>query len=141
VAFAFNKFDPFIQAALEGKHNLAADELKVALVAAANAPTGAEAVLGSLVEVDYTFASPRVLTRLSAGQVAGLYTLNLDKLRILVTGGTLGPFRYVVMYNNTSATKLLISYYDLGSDQLIVNAQSFTVKFPSNIALQLQFSP
>ncbi|MDI1262503.1 MAG: hypothetical protein PS018_04510 [bacterium] len=43
------------------------------------------------------------------------------------SGGSIGPFQYVVLYNFTSATKPLIGWWDYGTPITLTNGNSFTV--------------
>lgn len=49
------------------------------------------------------------------------------------SGGSIGPFQYAVLYNFTSSTKPLISYWDYGGAVTLTNGNTFTVQLPSPI--------
>ncbi|MEM4167842.1 MAG: hypothetical protein QXZ28_02860 [Candidatus Methanomethylicaceae archaeon] len=51
------------------------------------------------------------------------------------SGGSFGPFRYVVMYNDTPTTPAdpLIAYWDYGQSITVQNGESFTVDLPSTL--------
>ena len=124
----------------EKVHNLGADTLTVALTAAANAPVAGNSVLADLTQISYTNCSPRVLTISSSSQTAGVYKLVLADLVITATGGSVGPFRYVVIYNDTptSPADPLIGFYDRGSDITLADGDSLTIDFsPTNGVLQI----
>lgn len=126
----FNKFNSFIEALAEKKHNLGSDTLKIALVAAANPPdANADAVLADLTEITYTNISSRALTTVSSSQTGGTYKLIVANLILTAVLGAVGPFRYVVVYNDTAANKELIGYYDYGSDITLALAETLTLDF------------
>ncbi|MEM4720541.1 MAG: hypothetical protein QXT73_00590 [Candidatus Methanomethylicaceae archaeon] len=51
------------------------------------------------------------------------------------SGGSFGPFRYVVIYNDTptSPADPLIAYWDYGSSVTVQNGEKFTVDLPATI--------
>ena len=128
----FQKFDSFVEAVAEGKHDFSADTLTRALTAAANPPLVTNGALSDLTEIAYTFLSSRVLT-LSAGgsaQVGGLYTLKLDDLTLTASGGSVAPFQYVVVYNSSAPLgSELVGFYSYGSDLTLAAGESLQVNF------------
>jgi hypothetical protein len=50
---------------------------------------------------------------------------------VVAATGTVGPFRYVVVYSNTATNKDLIGYIDLGADQTLdgTTLTTFTIDF------------
>jgi hypothetical protein len=111
----YNKFQPFIEHLAEGVHNLATGALTIALTN--TAPNVTDATLSQLTQVAYTNCSSRVLTVSSSAQSSGTYKLVLADLTLTASGGTVGPFRYAVIYNDTptSPADPLIGFYDYGS--------------------------
>jgi hypothetical protein len=109
----YNKFDSFVEAVAEKKHDLANDTLTVALTNVA--PVAANTVLADLTEIAYTNLSSRVLTVSSSSQASGVYKLVVNDLTLTASGGAVGPFRYVVIYNDTATNDELIGWYDYGS--------------------------
>jgi hypothetical protein len=126
VTSAFYKFQPFVEAAMEGIHNLGSHQLKVALTN--TAPSAANAVLTDISEISYTNCSTRNITTSTSAQTSGTYKLVCADL-VLTASGTVGPFRYVVLYNDTAASKNLIAYYDYASSVTLANGDTFTIDF------------
>jgi hypothetical protein len=122
----FNKFNVFTENVAEKVHNLGADALTYALTNVA--PVATNAVLLDLTQISYTNLSTRVPNRASSAQSpAG--TLVLDDLILLASGGSVGPFRYVVLYNDTPASPLdpLIGWWDYASSITLADGETFTV--------------
>lgn len=128
----YTKFNAFVEAMAEGKHNLASDQLVIALCNAANAPTASNSVLSDLTQIAYTNLSSRNLTTVSSSQAAGTYSLVLSDLTLLASG-PVATFRYVVVYNDTATNDDLIAFYDHGSDVTLANAETFFIDFGANL--------
>lgn len=125
---ALNKFNCFVEDLAEKKHNLGSDTLTIALCAAANAPTASNTVLANLTQISYTNLSSRAVTTTSSAQTSGTYKLVLADL-VLTASGSVGPFRYAVLYNDTATNDELIGYVDYGSDVTLANGETFTLDF------------
>lgn len=124
----FNKVNSFVEALSEKVHNLGSDTLTIALCAAANAPTASNTVLANLTQISYTNLSSRAVTTTSSAQTSGTYKLVLADL-VLTASGSVGPFRYAVLYNDTAASDELIGWVDYGSDVTLANGETFTLDF------------
>ena len=122
----FSKFNPFVEAVAEKVHNLGSDQITVALTN--TAPTASNAVLADITEISYTNLSSRNITTTSSSQTSGTYKLVLADI-VLTASGSVGPFRYVVLYNSTAASGNLIGYYDYGSSISLASGDTFTVDF------------
>ncbi len=133
----FNKFNSFTEALAEKVHNLGSDTLTVALTAAANAPVATNTVLANLTQISYTNLSARALTVASSAQSSGTYKLVVNDL-VLTASGTVGPFRYAVIYNDTATNDELIGWFDYGSDITLAAGETLTLDAdPTNGLLQL----
>lgn len=130
----YTKFYCFVEDVAEGKHNLGSDTLKAMLTN--SAPSQSNTVKTDITEISagngYT-AGGATLDRVSSSQASGTYTLVLSDEVITASGGSIGPFRYVVIYNDTSATDALIAYFDYGSSIPLAEGETFTIDFGSNL--------
>lgn len=136
----YNKFNAFIEHLAEKVHNLGADQLVVALCAAANAPVAGNSVLGDLTPISYTNLSSRNISTAASAQSGGTYKLTLTDLVLTASGGAVAPFRYAVIYNDTptSPADPLIAWFDYGSEITLQNGETFTLNFDdSNGVLQI----
>ena len=127
----YNKFQQFVEDQAHGVHNLGSDTLTVALCNAANAPVATNSVLLDLTQIAYTNLSSRVITTTSSAQTTGTYKLTLTDLVLTASGGSVAPFRYVVIYNDTpiSPADPLIGWYDYGSDLTLADGETLTIDF------------
>lgn len=124
---AFNKFNAFAENVAEGVHNLASNQLRIALTN--TAPVAANSVLTDITEISYTNLSARNVTTSSSAQTGGVYKLTCADLVLSASGGSVGPFRYVVLYNDTAAGDPLIGWYDYGSSITLASGETLTVDF------------
>jgi hypothetical protein len=134
----YTKFQPFVEHLAEKVHNLGSDTLTVALTN--TAPNATDATLSQLTQVAYTYCSSRVLTASASSQTSGTYKLVLDDLTLTASGGSVGPFRYAVIYNDTptSPADPLIGFYDYGSSITLAAGESLLLDFnASNGVLQI----
>jgi hypothetical protein len=135
---AFHKFNAFVENLAEKVHNLGSDQLKIALTN--SAPSAANTVIADITEVTYTNLSTRNVTTSSSSQTSGTYKLVLTDLTLTSSGGSTGPFRYVVLFNDTptSPADPLIGWYDYGSSITLADGESLTIDFDgTNGALSL----
>lgn len=125
----FNKFGAFVEHLAEKVHNLGSDQLVVALTN--TAPNATDDTLSDITEISYTNLSSRNITTSSSAQTSGTYRLILTDLVLTSSGGTTGPFRYVVIYNDTptSPADPLIGYYDYGSSLTLGDGETLTIDF------------
>lgn len=127
---ALNKFDSFVEAIAEKKHNLGSDSLKLLLTN--TAPVSGNSVKTDITEISdgngYTAGGIDV-TVSSSAQTSGTYKLVVDDATLTASGGSIGPFRYFVLYNDTAANDELIGWYDYGSSISINDGDSLTVDF------------
>jgi len=127
----YNKFQQFVEDVAHGVHDFSSHQLVVALTAAANAPVATNSVLANLTEISYANCSTRNITTTSSADTAGVYKLTLTDLTLTASGGSVGPFRYVVIYNDapTSPADPLIAWFDYGSEITLANGESLNLDF------------
>lgn len=138
---AFNKFNAFVENVAEKVHDLGADTLKVMLTN--SAPVATNSVKSDLTEITaqngYSAGGTQA-TITSSSQTSGTYKLVLGDVVFTASGGSFGPFRYAVLYNDTptSPADPLIGYWDYGSSISLNSGDTFTVDFsPTNGVLTL----
>lgn len=136
----FNKFNAFVADVANKVHNLGSDTLKVMLTN--TAPVATNAIKSDITEIaagnGYT-AGGTAATLVSSAQSGGTYTLKLNNVTYTASVGSIGPFRYAVLYNSTPVNGNLIGYWDYGTNLTVTAGNSFQVQFDgTNGVLQLQ---
>ena len=125
----YNKFQCFVEDICEKKHNLAADTLKVAFSSAAYPPSASADV--KLADIT-TIASPAVdsvtLSVSSSGLDGGVYKLVLAD-KTMTASADVGPFQYVIIYNDDATNDELIAWYDYGSEITLHANDTFKLDF------------
>lgn len=128
---AFNKFNQFVEDRANKVHNLGADTLKFMLTNVA--PVTANSVKADLTEIaagNGYAAGGTAVAITSSTQTGGTYSLvPTADVVFTASGGSIGPFRYVVLYNDTPTSPVdpLISWYDRGSSVTLLDTETFTV--------------
>lgn len=135
MAASYVKYQVFVGDLGLKKHNLNTDTLKFALTN--TAPTvSTNAVLADITEITahngYSAGGSGVTNTYS--QSAGTGTLgSAASVTFTASGGTIGPFRYVVLYNSTAASGPLVSYWDYGSSITLNDTETFQISPASSI--------
>lgn len=131
---AFNKFQQFVEELAKKAHNLDTDTLKVMLTN--TAPVATNSVKADLTEISagngYT-AGGTAVTGQDAEQTTGTLALSGTDVVFTASGGTIGPLRYAVLYNDTHASDGLIGWWDYGSGITLADGETFTVDFGASI--------
>jgi hypothetical protein len=127
---SFTKFNSFVEAMAEKVHDLDSDTLKIVL-----SNTTVSAGMSVLANVTQITASGgyvtggKTATISSGSQTGGTYKLVLADLVFTATGASMGPFRYVVLYNDTATNDELIGMWDYGSSITLSINETFTIDF------------
>lgn len=137
---AYNKFHQFAEDLCKKVHDLHTDVLKVYL---SNAVPSAslDAVKADLAEISagFGYSAGGIDTQNTVSETTGTATVAAVDTMWTAAGGTIGPFQYVVLYNDTptSPADPLIAWWDYGSALTLLDGESFTVDFGSNTLFTL----
>ena len=142
---SFVKYQQFVEDLGNKVHDLVVtnDTLKIALTnTAPNVAT--HAVLADITEISagngYT-AGGAAATVTSGAQASGVFRLILADPATWTATGSVGPFRYAVLYNDTPSSPAdpLIGWWDYGSSITLSSGETFAVDFDgTNGVLTLQ---
>ena len=128
----FTFFYDFSEQIGKAVHNLSADTFKWALTN--TAPTvGTDDELADITQIAATggytagagggYAADGVTWT----QSSNVTTLTFTDEVITASGGSVGPFRYVIFYNDTSTGDKLIGYLDYGSNLTLADTETLTI--------------
>jgi len=125
----FNKFQDFIEQVGKGVHHLhaAGDTLKVFLTN--ELPLATDTVKADMVEISagngYTAGGEDAQNDYT--ESGGTGTLTCQDIIWTAAGGTIGPFRYAVLYNDTvtSPADALVGWSDYGSSLTLQDGEQF----------------
>lgn len=123
------KFQDFAEQVLRGKHDFGSHVFKVALTN--TAPAATAAVLADITQVSggaYT-AGGYVLDGVTLTETGGTAKVAIADEVITASGGSIGPFRYAVVYNDTANGKPLVGFVDRGDSITLADGESLTVDF------------
>lgn len=131
---SYNKFECFVGDLGDKVHDLDADTLNVYLTN--NAPSAsADSILANLAGIseEHGYAPADIGNGWS--ETGGVGTLTGTDVVFTASGGTFGPFRYAVIYNDTSTSPAdpLIAWWDYGSSITANAGETFTVDFTTSI--------
>lgn len=131
---SFQKFNSFSEALAEKVHDLGADTLRWVLTN--TEPVAGNSELADITQIaagnGYTTGG-ETLTTSSSSQTSGTYSLVLADDVLSASGGSIGPFQWVVLYNDTATNDELIGFYDYGSAVTVNDGEDFTLDFGANV--------
>lgn len=127
----YNKFQDFSEQLVRGVHDWDAHTFKVALTN--TAPVATNTILADITQISGTngYTTGGSATTITVSETAGTTTVNGTQVVFTASGGSMGPFRYYVLYNDTatSPADALIGWWDHGSAVTLADTETFTVKF------------
>jgi len=129
------KFHCFAEDTLLGKHDFSSDTFKVALTNTAPSASN-DAVLADITQITaengYSSGGGAV-ANVAMDNTSGVVSISGDDVVFTASGGSFGPFRYAVLYNDTASGKPLIMYWDRGSSAAIDAPNTMRVDFGATI--------
>ena len=133
---AFSKFEAFSEHLAEKVHDLNADTLKVYL--SNTTPSASlDAVKADLAEIaggnGYTAGGHDAQNATS--RTGGVTSVTGVDIVITAAGGSVGPFRYAVLYNDTptSPADPLVGSWDYGSALTLADGEAITIDFGTSL--------
>jgi hypothetical protein len=131
---AMTKFTDFAERLLLAVHNFGSHTFKVALTN--TAPTaGTDDELADITQISasggYTAGAGGgyALDSVTVSETSGTAKVTIADEVITASGGSIGPYRYYVLYNDSATGDKLIGYYDKGSSITLADGDTDTIDF------------
>ncbi|MBY0513090.1 MAG: hypothetical protein K2P78_04165 [Gemmataceae bacterium] len=134
---SFTKFSKFVENLGRKVFNLNADTLKVALSNTAPTPSSNNQLSDiTQISAGNGYATGGTAAGSNAySQTGGTGKLTAADVVFTASGGTIGPFRYAVLYDGTATNGELIGYWDYGSSITLNDGETFTVDFDATAGI------
>jgi hypothetical protein len=127
----YNKINIFTEDQFEGVHDWDLHTFKVMLTNVA--PVATNSIKGDLTEISAGngYTAGGTATSITTSRSSGTFKAVGSDVVFTASGGTIGPFRYAVLYNDTptSPADPLVSWWDYGSSITLNSGETFTVDF------------
>lgn len=139
-ASTFTTVDDLSEQIGKAIHNFSSHTFKIALTN--SAPSASNTILTDITQISngggYT-AGGYTLSGVSYSETSGTATLTHTDHVITATGGSIGPFRYIVYYNDTatSPADALIGWLDYGSALTLADTETLTIDVGASGILQV----
>lgn len=134
----FNKFQDYVDQLNRGVHNWASHTFKALLTN--SAPVATHTGLSNWTDISagngYS-AGGMTLDTVTLSEASGTAKVTIADEVLTASGGSIGPFRYVPIYNDTatSPADAAVCWYDYGSSITLASGESFTIDFDATNGL------
>ena len=133
MAIALTKFTSFATDVGLKVHNLNTDTIKAALTNTAPSASDTEFTVvkfpAPAAANGYTALGHDTQNLFSAGKMTG------TDIVITATAGGIGPFRYIILYNDTATADAMVGWYDYGSSITLASGETFTIDFDGSAGI------
>lgn len=128
----FVKFESFVEGLCKGEHDLDGDTFKMYLTN--NAPSASDDVnKADLVGLSVANGYDETDIQLTVTNTSGVVSIGATGFTLTGSGAGFGPFRYLVVFNDTHASDALVCYGDRGASTSIAASETYEVTFPDGL--------
>lgn len=134
----YNKIQDYVEQLNKAKHDWSSHTFKALLTN--SAPVATNTIAANLTDISagngYS-AGGMTLDSVTLTETTGTAKVTIADEVLTASGGTIGPFRYVAIYNDTqtSPADALVAWYDYGSSITLADGESFTIDFDATNGL------
>jgi hypothetical protein len=132
---SFNKFQQFVEDLGNKVHDLVGtNDTLVVYLSNATPDAAADAVKADLAEISTGngYTGPQD-TQNDGSESGGTLTVTGVDITITAAGGSIGPFRYAVLANDTPAGDPLIGWWDYGSAITLNDTEQLLIDFGASM--------
>jgi hypothetical protein len=133
----YTKYRQFVKDLIDGVHDFHDHTFRVSLHNTAPAVT--DSVFGDLTEISAGsgYSAGGTVTDISTSVSTGVAKATAPDVVFTASGGSIGPFRYVNLYNDTPSSPLnpLVCFFDYGGAVTLADTETFTVDFDGSNGL------
>jgi DUF4097 and DUF4098 domain-containing protein YvlB len=135
---AFNKIQDYVEQLNKAKHDWSSHTFKAGLTN--SAPVATNTIYANLTEISagngYS-AGGMTLDTVTLSETSGTAKVTIADEVLTASGGSIGAFRYVPIYNDTQTSPAdpLVCWYDYGSSITLADGESFTLDFDATNGL------
>lgn len=135
---SYNKFQDYAEQVNKGVHVWSSHVFKAMLTN--SAPVATNTIAANLTDISagngYT-AGGMTLDTVTLTETTGTAKVTIADEVLTASGGSIGPFRYVAIYNDTatSPADALVCWYDYGSSITLADGESLTIDFDATNGL------
>ena len=131
----YNKFNQFTKDLIDGIHDFDGHTFKVLLTN--TAPVATNSVKADLTEISAGngYTAGGAATTITTSTSSGTAKATATDVTFTASGGTIGPFRYAVGYNDTAASDPLIFWVDYGSSITLQDTEQLVVDFDASTGI------
>ena len=134
---AFNKFNDFVEQLGAAKHDLTSTGHVLKVYLSNELPLAADTVKTDIAEITVQFGytpAGGVDIQNACSETGGVLTVTGTDVTWTASGGSFGPFRYAVIYNDTQTSPAdpLVGWYDYGSAITVNDGEQFVIDFTTS---------
>lgn len=133
---AYNKFYQFSEDLLSGVHDLQSSGSTLKVYLTNTAPSASDnAVLADLAGITEENGYTATDIQNDISRSGGTTSLTAVDVTFTASGGSFGPFRYAVIYNDTPTFPAdpLICWHDYGSEVTVAEGETFKIDFETSL--------
>jgi hypothetical protein len=133
----YQKFQDFTEQTLKSVHNFSSHTFKAAFTN--SAPSATNTALADITQISAGsgYVAGGFAVTMTLSETGGVAKVVGADTVFTASGGSVGPFRYVVIYNDsaTSPVDALVCYFDYGSSVTLADTETFTLDFDATNGL------